>query len=147
MHVYIRSLNVFIKKMFQEVTSQLPLLTIIFIMFPLWTNQFHFLNDKTFNLLFDAKKMSRVVAIFWLLNFAVCIVAHAESRKVRMSDLGPKPKGNCSTGQAAQARIIYSKPNKDPTPNAPASISLCLWNPVAASLNSICWTKWRDQSE
>lgn len=135
---------IYFLKIFHDVAYQLPILAAILILFPLLSNWFHILNDKSFNLLFDAKKVSCVAAIFWLLNLLLCMVAPVKRRKVRLSDLGHKPKGHpgCRTSP-----VMYKEPNKDKIPNPPTSISLCRWNPIASCLNSICWTKWRDQGE
>lgn len=53
-------------------------------------------------------------------NFPLCMAAHVENRKVRLSDLDHEPKGNCYTVQTAeQAQQQREKPNRDATPNPP----------------------------
>lgn len=91
------------------------------------------------------KKMSCVTAVLWVLNLPLCSHSwRAEELECLTLVINP----NALFGYLSHtSRVKYRKPNKDPIPNPPTSMLLCLWTPISSVYNSICWKKWRDQVE
>lgn len=98
-------------------------------------NWFPFLNDKGFNLLFDAKKMSCVTAVPWVLNVPSLHSCSCGEQKEPLEclTLVINPKATVRL-PGHTSRVKYREAKKDPIPNPPTSKSLCLWDSISSCL-------------
>lgn len=120
---------------FHGVTSQLPILAVICIGFPLSSNWFHISNKicKKLQSAIDSEELSCVAAVLWLLNSPpLCLAAQVESRKISISDLDHEPKGNCSAVLAAEQAEHHIERKWPGNPQPSDFRSLMMGNPRAS---------------